>query len=239
MQKKLAIVILTWNDYNNTIKCLKSIINQLDNNKKVFLVDNNSSKIIFNKIIQWIKKNYKNKFYNKVFQKVSKISNSNLSSKSIFVIRNKKNLGCGFGHNTGYKLAIKNHFEFIARIDNDMIVPNNFFFKILKNFSDKNIQAISPKILYTKNPKMIWWMGATIGNSLKFDKHMRDYPHGLKDNKKFNGLIKTDAIAGCASIMRSSRLKKIGLSDVDFFYGPEDVEFSRRIFNKDLGANFT
>ena len=30
--------------------------------------------------------------------------------------------------------------------------------------------------------------------------------------------------------MRSTRLKKIGFSDRDFFYGPEDVELSRRMF---------
>lgn len=230
MKKKLAIVILTWNDYKNTVKCLKSIINQLGNDKKIFLVDNDSSKIIFDKTIEWIKKNYNQKFCNKVFKRIGKISNLNLSTKSIFVIKNKKNLGCGFGHNTGYKLAIKNGFEFIARIDNDMIVPSNFFKHILKNFSNKKIEAISPKVLYTSNPKMIWWMGAKIGNSLKFDRHMRDYPHGLKDNKRYTGLVETDAIAGCASIMRSSRLIKIGLSDKDFFYGPEDVEFSKRIF---------
>mgnify|MGYP003705882127 FL=1 len=230
MKKKLAIIILTWNDYKNTVKCLKSIINQLGNDKKIFLVDNDSSKIIFDKTIKWIKKNYNQKFCHKVFKRISKISNLNLSTKSIFVIKNKNNLGCGFGHNTGYKLAIKNGFEFIARIDNDMIVPSNFFKHILKNFSNKKIEAISPKILYTSNPKMIWWMGAKIGNSLKFDGHMRDYPHGLKDNKRYTGLVETDAIAGCASIMRSSRLTKIGLSDKDFFYGPEDVEFSKRIF---------
>ena len=43
MKKTLAIVILTWNDHKNTIKCLKSIINQLKKDKKIFLVDNNSS----------------------------------------------------------------------------------------------------------------------------------------------------------------------------------------------------
>tara|TARA_A100001015_G_scaffold96650_1_gene107318 strand:- start:489 stop:1490 length:1002 start_codon:yes stop_codon:yes gene_type:complete len=230
MKKTLAIVILTWNDYKNTIKCLNSIINQLDQNKKIFLVDNNSSNLIFNDTIKWLKKKCKNKVHNKILKKIDKIPGKILSKKSIFIIKNKNNLGCGLGHNTGYKFALKNNFEFIARIDNDMIVPKNFFKKILKNFSTKHIQAISPKILYTINPKMIWWMGTSIGHSLKFDKHMRNYPHGLMDNRKFGGLIETDAIAGCASIMRTSRLKKIGLSDKDFFYGPEDVEFSRRIF---------
>ncbi len=230
MKKNLAIVILTWNDYKNTIKCLKSIIKQLDNDQKIFLVDNNSSEIILNRTVKWIRKNYKRRFYNKFFTKDKKIANAVFANKSIFIIKNNKNLGCGLGHNIGYKFSIKNRFKFVARIDNDMIVPNNFFKNILKNFSDKKIEAISPKILYAKNPKKIWWMGAKIGNSLKFDKHMRDYPHNLQDNNKYNGLVTTDAVAGCASIMRTTRLKKIGLSDKDFFYGPEDIEFSRRIF---------
>lgn len=231
MKKTLAIVILTWNDHKNTIKCIKSIINQLEKDKKIFLVDNNSSEKIFYQTINWLKKNYKKKFYNKFFSKIEKISDFVLSSKSIFIIRNRNNLGCGYGHNTGYKIALKNNFEFIARIDNDMIVPRKFFNKILRNFSVKKIQAISPKILYTKFPNMIWWMGTNIGHNLKFDRHMRNYPHGLKDNKIYNGIIETDAIAGCASIMRSSRLRKIGLSDKDFFYGPEDIEFSKRIYS--------
>jgi GT2 family glycosyltransferase len=33
--------------------------------------------------------------------------------------------------------------------------------------------------------------------------------------------------------MRCSRLKKVGFSDKDFFYGPEDIEFSKRIFTVD------
>ncbi len=231
MKKTLAIIILTWNDHKSTIKCLKSMINQLEKDKKIFLVDNNSSKKIFKKTNDWIRKNYNKKVYNKIFNKVEKIPDTILSKKSIFIIKNKSNLGCSYGHNTGYKFALKNKFKFIARIDNDMIVPNKFFTKILKNFSMRKVQAVSPKILYSKFPKMIWWMGVKIGNNLKFDKHMRDYPHGIKDNKKFKGIIETDAIAGCASIMRSSRLKKIGLSDKDFFYGPEDIEFSKRIYS--------
>ncbi len=232
MKKTLAIVILTWNDYKNTIKCLNSIINQLDLDKKIFLVDNNSSEFYFNKTIKWLNKKYKNKVYKKIFNEIHKIPKLILSKKSIFIIKNKNNLGCGYGHNTGYRFALKNKFKFIARIDNDMIVPKKFFTQILENFAVQQIQAISPKILYTKFPNLIWWMGANIGHNLKFDRHMRNYPHAIEDDKKYSGLVETDAIAGCASIMRASRLKKVGLSDKDFFYGPEDIELSKRLFTK-------
>lgn len=227
MKKSLAIVVLTWNDFKNTIKCIKSIYPQLNNNNKLILVDNNSDDKIFNKTLHWIENKYSKKYF---YLKVVKKYQNSLGKKKIFIIRNKKNLGCGMGHNTGYKFAIKNNFDFISRIDNDMIVTNDFFKKLLKNFKNKNVNGVSPKIMYTKKPKNIWWMGTTIGNSLKFQKQMRNYPYGLKDSKKIKGIVNTDAIAGCASIMRSSRLKKVGLSDPEFFYGPEDVELSRRLF---------
>jgi GT2 family glycosyltransferase len=227
MKKTLAIVVLTWNDFFNTTKCIKSIYPQLDDTTKLILVDNDSDEKIYNKTINWIKKRYKNDYLHQ--KKKSKFSQY---KKKIIILRNNKNLGCGFGHNSGYEFAIRNNFEFVARVDNDMLVPRKFFIKILKNFNNNIIQGVSPKILYTHNPKLIWWMGTKIGNSLKTQTHMRDYPYGLKDNKKYSGIINTDAIAGCASIMRASRLKKVGLSDKDFFYGPEDIEFSRRIYNK-------
>ena len=230
MKKSLAIVVLTWNDHGNTKKCIKSIYPQLNAITKLILVDNNSENKVYNQTLNWIKKNY-----NKQFLELKNTKNTkNIFSdkKNIFILKNKKNLGCGFGHNTGYRFALNNNFEFISRIDNDMKVSNNFFKKLLKNFEDENVLGVSPKIMYSKSPNYIWWMGAKIGNSLKFQKHMRDYPYHLKDNKNIKGIVNTDAIAGCASIMRSSRLRKVGLSDPEFFYGPEDVEFSRRIFSK-------
>ena len=233
MKKTLAIVVLTWNDYKNTIICLKSIINQLQPDQKLFLIDNNSKSYIFDKTYVWLSKNYNSKFNKTIINANYKISNLILKKKSIFILKNSKNLGCGLGHNPGYKLAVTNDFKFVARIDNDMLVPKKFFLKIIKNFDNKTVQGVSPKILYKSNRKLIWWMGAKIGNSLKFQTHMRDYPHALKDNKKYSGIKETDSIAGCASIMRCSRLKKVGFSDRDFFYGPEDIEFSRRIFTVD------
>lgn len=243
MKFKLAIVVLTWRDWKNTIKCLESIYQQKYKYFKVFVIDNNSQDNTFEKIKKWsnnkIKINdllvrHKNKkitLYD--LRNNQKLNNDNLSKHKYFFLENEKNLGCGYGHNTGYEIAIKFNFKYVARIDNDMIMPKNFFSNIISKIDNKeNIQAISPKIMYKFEKNKIWWRGTTIGNNLKIQRHLRNYPYGEKDNKKLKGLIETDAIAGCASIMRVKRLKKIGLSDPDFFYGPEDIEFSRRIYDK-------
>jgi GT2 family glycosyltransferase len=222
MKKKLLVVVLMWNDYKNTEKCIKCC---LKHSKKYdiyyLLIDNNSSDGSYKKLIN--KYNFleiKNKKFIKLPQK--KIS-----------IKNNINLGCGAGHNPGYQFGIKNDFEYIARIDNDMLFRNKFFNENIELLDkNRNINAISPKILYQNKKKIIWWKGTKIGKNLKFQSYMRDYPYNLKDSYKFTGTVETDAIAGCASIMRVSRIKKIGLSDKEFFYGPEDIEFSRRIYEK-------
>ena len=52
----LAIVVLTWNDYENTILCLRSLIKQTFKNFNIILVDNGSTDRSLIKIINWLKK---------------------------------------------------------------------------------------------------------------------------------------------------------------------------------------
>ena len=53
MKFKLAIVVLTWKDWKNTITCLESIYQQKYKYFKVFVIDNNSQDNTFEKIKKW------------------------------------------------------------------------------------------------------------------------------------------------------------------------------------------
>ena len=59
MSKNLAITVLTWNDWQNTIKCLESIYQSTFNNFDIILVNNNSKEIHLQKIFDWSKNNIK------------------------------------------------------------------------------------------------------------------------------------------------------------------------------------
>ena len=228
---ELAVVVLFWNDYKKTIKCLNSLLNQKKQKFDIILVDNNSDKFFSKKIFEWLK--LKKIFLKKVnFNCIFYKPNQN---KKIFYIKNKKNYGCGLGHNYGFKFSLKNKYEYIARIDNDMIVPKNALSSLVTRLkNDRSIMAISPKVMFAENPNIIWFGGTKIGNNLKLQKECSNYLCKQKDSKKYEGLINTDAIVGCASIIRSSLFKKYGLSDPEFFYGEEDIELSHR-FKKSGG----
>ena len=229
----LAIVVLFWNDSKKTIKCLKSLFKQKRQKFNIVLVDNNSDQIYSKKILDWLKK--KKIKYSKV-TKNSILKKNNI--KKLFYIKNRINFGCGLGHNSGYKFCLKNNYDYIARIDNDMVVPNDVIFKLVQRLEkNKFIAAISPKVMFADNPKIIWFGGTKIGNNLKLQRECSNHICKKQDSKKFRGLIKTDAVVGCASVMRSEFLKKAGLSDPDFFYGEEDIELSHR-FKKIGGRLF-
>jgi GT2 family glycosyltransferase len=229
MKKKLnqlGIVVLFWNDSEKTIKCLRSLLNQQKQKFSIILVDNNSDQIYSKKILDWLKK-----------KKISCIKvKKNIifknDNKKIFYIKNRINYGCGLGHNPGYEFCLKNNFEYIARIDNDMFVPKNLMFHLVQRLKKNElIAAISPKVMFADDPKTIWFGGTKIGYNLKLQRECSNHICKKKDSNKFRGLIKTDAVVGCASMMRAQFLKKAGLSDPDFFYGEEDIELSHRFKN--------
>ena len=229
----LSVVVLFWNNSDKTIRCLKSIYNQKNIKFSLILVDNNSEKKFSKKVLNWLKK--KRIIIEHVNGKKKSIKCLN-SKKKCFYIKNDINLGCGLGHNSGYEYCLKKKFKYIARIDNDMYLPPNLLSGLIRRFeTNKKIIALSPKIMFDKKPNLIWFRGTYIGNNLKFQKQCANYIPGHKDEKKFRGLIDTDAIVGCASIMRASVLKKTGLSDPEFFYGEEDIELSHRL--KKHGGN--
>ena len=230
--KELAVVILFWNNSKNTINCLNSVFNQKKQKLSIVLVDNNSDKKYTKEIFSWLKRKKKKYLIVNKDKKITK----NKTDKICYYIKNDDNYGCGLGHNFGYQFCLLNKFKFIARIDNDMIVPDKTIFKLVKRLKENpKIIAISPKIMFAQKPKFVWWRGSEIGHNLKLQRNCASYsPKGHPDQKEFRGLIETDALSGCASILRSDKLKKSGLSDPDFFYGEEDTELSVRL--KKLGG---
>ena len=129
-------------------------------------MDNNSEKKYSLKVLNWLKKNNKKIInVNKKRYEYEKFG----SSKICFYIKNKFNYGCGLGHNPGYQFCIDNNLKYIARIDNDMIVPSNTIKNLIIRFEKNNlINGISPKIMFAQRPNLIWWRGSKIGNNLKF-----------------------------------------------------------------------
>ena len=248
MSKNLAITILTWNDWQNTVKCLESIYQSTFNNFDIILVNNNSAKIHLDKIFEWSKNNIKVEDEEITFNSNKKIEivkvekNTTIKDKgkkTIYLIDSKEkknerwaeNLGCTAGLNLGYQFSLNQGYDYIARIDCDFIITKNYLEDIVKTLdNDNNIVAASPKIIHGGLKNTIWWCGWYWSwGFLKFHKLMNLKKKRIIDHPSYKGIKDTDVVSGCCSIYRSDALKQSGLGDEIFFFGPEDFDLSFRL----------
>ena len=125
--KKVFIVILNFNGFEDTIACLKSLSKlkvSRDINIEPLVIDNNSSD-----------------------ESVERISKA---FPEITLIENKENLGFSGGNNEGMRYAIKSGGDYIILLNNDTIVDPDLVSEFLKASAGDDVAGVVPKIYFAK-----------------------------------------------------------------------------------------
>lgn len=131
MLKQLAIIILNYNEYEETQKCINNLIQKAIVNK-IIVVDNRST----NNSYDILRKKYINEY-------------------NIDVIQTEKNGGYSYGNNFGMKYAIQNYedIRYFCIMNPDVqIINSNVFENLIKKLEQKeDIAAISPVMILNGN----------------------------------------------------------------------------------------
>jgi len=197
MPPKVSIIILNWNGYEDTMECLESLKKIDYPDYDVTVVDNGSRDGSDNKI-------------EKAFPEIK-------------LIRNKGNLGFTGGNNVGIREALRRGVEFVLLLNNDTIVARSMLSELVKGMGNMPDAGIAgPKIFFKDRPKYIWFAGGKMsdltGRPFQIDQ-------GKRDNGMASGPTEKAFITGCAMLIRSDLLRKIGSLDDDYFNNLEDVDF--------------
>lgn len=122
--ENLSIVIINWNNVDDTINCIESIIHSYP----VVIVDNGSS-----------------------LENMSRLEKS-ISPETV-LIKNNANLGYAKASNIGIQYAISNYnASYILLLNSDITLLPETIKNMLECIqSDKNISAVQPKILKMDN----------------------------------------------------------------------------------------
>jgi GT2 family glycosyltransferase len=215
MNRKIGIVILNYNSYENTTNCISSILNYNTKSEslEIYIIDNVSPDKSGNKLLR-------------------KYENNN----SISVILNSKNTGYAHGNNIGIKAALNDGCEYIFIINSDILFKNNAH-KKLADFMDSTplVGVVAPKVL-TKEGKL---QSGVIKEPRTFINRMftstmlrKIFPDISKKisesswiNKyNFDQPFRCFKVSGCAWMIRRSTFEKIGLLDENtFLYFEEDI----------------
>lgn len=206
MLPKVTIIILNWNGWRDTIKCLGSL-NEIDyGNFEVVVVDNGSEDNSAAKLEEFI---------------------NNSSFK--FQVSNfafKENKGFAGGVNAVINNNLRNTDYFLL-LNNDTIAAPNFLTKIINIAeNDKKIGIAGPMIYFYNKPdyinsagsKVNWLMnkGAYIGYNEKDDGQFGDKPYEV------------DYISGACLLVKKEVIDKIGLMPEEYFLYYEDTDWNFR-----------
>ncbi|PJB00122.1 MAG: glycosyltransferase family 2 protein [Ignavibacteriales bacterium CG_4_9_14_3_um_filter_30_11] len=198
------IIVLNYNNPNETILCLNSLLKVDYPTLNIVIADNAST----DSSVEQIKKQF----------------------PSLFLLQNKYNKGYAGGMNLGIKYALENNADLILLSNNDMIYPADFLLPLVKALTnEKAVGIVSPKVLYLNDKEKIYCAGGEI----KLFRCGGVSMYRNRDEKKYGNKKRDITLAeGACLLVKKVVFVEKGLLSEKYFMYFEDVEFSERISSK-------
>jgi GT2 family glycosyltransferase len=211
----IGFVILNYNTWEMTIRCVDSILNTCQQNYSIYIVDNGSKNDSYHNL----KEHYK-------------------ESNNVIVINSGGNLGYARGNNVGIRYALKDGLDIITVVNNDVIFLEesiNHMYTFLKKNHD--VAAVSPYILSPDGEvqNLPFLKPITIRDYLFYStrlsrfstsKQKQQYTEKylLSENSIGTYPIPIYKFSGCCFMAKREMLEDVGLFDENtFLYYEEDI----------------
>lgn len=243
---KVSIIILNWNSWKDTIECLESLYQISYPNCTVIVVDNGSEDSSIEKIKKYCRGKIKveSKFFEynpnnkpiKITEYTRKEAKSGCGKKreitrlypdkKLILIKNEKNYGFAEGNNIGMRYVLKtSNPEYILLLNNDTVVDKKFLTELVRVAEkDREIGFVGPKIYYYNQKNKLYFTGAKVNFWLLHSKGGQ----GKIDKGQFDDLKEVDTLSGCALLLKSDLLKKVGELSSEYFIYYEEVDWCIR-----------
>lgn len=240
----VAIIILNFNGWLDTIECLESIF-QIDfKNFLVIVLDNGSIDDSIEKIKSYcngeIIVNSPFFVYNKFKKPINfiEISKKQINSKendfidirnreiNLILINNGINEGFSVGNNIGISFLMK-YFqpEYFLLLNNDVVVTKNFLTDLIEIAErESTIGILGPAIYHYHPCNQIQSAGVFITKyfgimkTLTFNNELDKIPN----------ILEVDCLSGCALLAKTQLIKDIGLLNPDYFAYWEETDWCIR-----------
>lgn len=228
------VVILNWNSAQDTIHCIKSVLN-LNKIKDVTIVvcDNDSKKESYEEIKNFVldQTNISNLIISE-----NEIPNYKNSNYKIVLIKNEKNYGYAGGNNRGVKYALNQEtMQYVWILNNDTeVAPDSLDYLIDKFELNKKYGVVGSKLVEFENRTKVQGVGGVInpkfcttkeiGNELAIDENIDE----------LNYEKKVDYIIGASMMFNRLCLQQVGLMCEDYFLYYEEIDICNRIRQENL-----
>jgi GT2 family glycosyltransferase len=201
------IIILNWNGWQDTIKCIESCLKLAYPRYRILIVDNDSTDGSMEKL--------------------------HLRFPDIDILQTGSNLGFAGGNNVGIRHAIEQGADYVWLLNNDTIVDPSALVELVNVAKERDsVGIVGSKIYFYSQPDVIWFAGGLIRKLRGTSIHRG---HREKDEGQYNKISEVDYITGCSLLIKREVVAKVGLMDERFFLLFEEVDWNQRVKEQGYG----
>ena len=196
------MVVLNWERFNETKRCVNSLLQNGYADLQVIVVDNGSK--------DGSLKELRNEF------------------PDLTIVANEANLGFAKGCNVGIRKALEDiNARYILLLNNDATLRAGTLERAVR-FADKRpeVGAVSGKVLFSGDQRTIWYSGAVFD---RWRGRATSPGFGKTDDGRFDLTGETELLTGAMLLVKRAVLERIGLLCEQYFFGYEEWDFSFRV----------
>jgi len=230
---QVAIIVLNWNGWQDTIECLESLQRITYPNFCVAIIDNASTDSSVERIRAWVKENglplaeYRLESRDELPVPLWVEEPLKEGLRRIELICSAVNLGFCAGNNVGMEFAYRAGTDYFLILNNDTVVEPTFLQPLVEvGESSDDVGLVGGLICYAESPETIWWAGGVFDTFLEtkrmFDGHQTNE---IQNDRPFE----TDWISGCMTLIPRTTFEIVGGYDESFFIWSDEWDLSLRV----------
>ena len=155
-----------------------------------------------------------------------------LDDPRIKIVLNEGNRGFAAATNQGIRVALAAGSDFILLLNNDTVFDQNLFKSLQELLELRQVNAMSPVIVFDDAPQRIWYAGGRMrwsrGVQNIHDHSEEDLSVIAKED------FATEFCPACCMLFTADTFREIGLLDEEFFVYWEDAEFCERMKSRGM-----
>ncbi|HDR72334.1 MAG TPA: glycosyltransferase family 2 protein, partial [Methanoculleus sp.] len=243
---KVAIIILNWNGWKDTLECLESLYQITYPAYEVIIVDNGSEDNSIDHIRDYCAGNCEVTTDFVTYQAETKpialaeytrdeIESGGAdplvdipSDRKLRIIKNEKNYGCSEGNNIGMRFALNDlNADYILLLNNDVVVDREFLGEMVAVAErDEYIGFVGPKAYFYHDKGVIQYTG---GGTVDLRRGVSPcIARNERDNGNYNRNYEVDYVGGACILVKREVIDTIGLWDDTFFAYWEETDWCLR-----------
>lgn len=231
-QAKVCIVVLNWNNWQDTLRCIESLLKLSSADFTVLVCDNDSNDDSLSNFSEWSLNSSFGAAAPFVVQRSSpKPSIQKAFSYQVVWVSTGGNLGFAGGNNVGIRLGIEyGVFDHFWLLNNDCVVEPDALHYLSEYMEGRpDVGICGAKLIYFHSPDKVQAYGGALHD--KWTGRARYLGHLAHPDDLHNSSCVEEQlsyVAGASMFVRREFLEQIGLMHEDYFLYFEEIDWAIR-----------